>query len=222
MFCTSTNKFWLNNLRRIGNGHIIESSNNYTAIRIRYIILLYIKSLTSLLFILKLTHWGRDKLSPFCGRYFQMHLKMFDSLKVSLKYIFKVQFSNITALVHIIAWCRPGGKPLSEPMMVSLLTHIYASRGLNLMLYIARDSTWILNSLRAGDTYMNEWARDRLTKAYGVTMQRYRKSRPKIIIKRIFNGVWGQNFCVKFQICPLKFHTKCWTHTSQNMHLTRC
>ena len=30
-----------------------------------------------------------------------------------------------------MAWHRPGEKPLSEPMMVSLLTHIYASLGLN-------------------------------------------------------------------------------------------
>ena len=36
-----------------------------------------------------------------------------------------------------MAWCRPGDKPLSEPMMVSLLTHIYASLGLNeLITYI--------------------------------------------------------------------------------------
>ena len=30
----------------------------------------------------------------------------------------------------------------------------------------------------------------------------------------------GSKFCVKFQGAPLKFHTKFWTHTSQNMHLT--
>ena len=30
-----------------------------------------------------------------------------------------------------MAWRRSGEKPLSEPMMVSLLTHIYASLGLN-------------------------------------------------------------------------------------------
>ena len=31
---------------------------------------------------------------------------------------------NSSALVQIMAWRRPGDKPLSEPMMVSLLTHI--------------------------------------------------------------------------------------------------
>ena len=45
-------------------------------------------------------------------------------LKISLKFIPKVLINNIPALVQIMAWRRPGDKPLSEPMMVSLLTHI--------------------------------------------------------------------------------------------------
>ena len=32
----------------------------------------------------------------------------------------------------------------------------------------------------------------------------------------------GSKSCVKFQRCPLKFHTKFWTHTPQNMHFTDC
>ena len=32
----------------------------------------------------------------------------------------------------------------------------------------------------------------------------------------------GSKSCVKFQMCPLKFHTKFWTHTPQNMHFTDC
>ena len=35
-----------------------------------------------------------------------------------------VQLTNIQALVQIMAWRRPGGKPLFEPMMVRFLTHI--------------------------------------------------------------------------------------------------
>ena len=46
------------------------------------------------------------------------------SLKISLKFVPKVRINNIPALVQIMAWRRPGGKPLSEPVMVSLLTHI--------------------------------------------------------------------------------------------------
>ena len=40
----------------------------------------------------------------------------------------KGPINNITVLVQIMAWRRPGEKPLSEPMMVSLLTHICVSR----------------------------------------------------------------------------------------------
>ena len=46
------------------------------------------------------------------------------SLKISLKFVPKVRINNIPALVQIMAWRRPGDKPLSEPMMVSLRTHI--------------------------------------------------------------------------------------------------
>ena len=35
---------------------------------------------------------------------------------------------NIQTLVQIIAWHRPGNKPLSEPMMLILLTHICITR----------------------------------------------------------------------------------------------
>ena len=50
------------------------------------------------------------------------------ALKISLKFISKVQINNILALVQMMAWHRPGDKPLSEPMMFSLLTHICVSR----------------------------------------------------------------------------------------------
>ena len=44
--------------------------------------------------------------------------------KISLKFVPKGPVNNIPALVQIRAWRRSGDKPLSEPMMVSLLTHI--------------------------------------------------------------------------------------------------
>ena len=50
------------------------------------------------------------------------------SLKISLKFVPKVRINNISALVQIMAWRRPSDKPLSEPMMVSLLTHICVTR----------------------------------------------------------------------------------------------
>ena len=50
------------------------------------------------------------------------------SLKISLKFVPKVPINNVPALVLIMAWRCPGDKPLSEPMMVSLLTHICVTR----------------------------------------------------------------------------------------------
>ena len=46
------------------------------------------------------------------------------SLKISLKFVPKGPINNIPALVWIMAWRRSGNKPLSEPMLVSLPTHI--------------------------------------------------------------------------------------------------
>ena len=63
----------------------------------------------------------------------------------------------------------------------------------------------------------------RLTKAYDVTIQRYRNSHAKIEDSKMhILPCMGSKFCVKFQRCPLKFHTKFGTHTTQNMHFTRC
>ena len=50
------------------------------------------------------------------------------SLKMSLKFAPRGPINNIPAMVQIMAWRRPGDKPLSEPMLVSLLTHICVSR----------------------------------------------------------------------------------------------
>ena len=49
-------------------------------------------------------------------------------IKISLKFVPKGPISNIPALVQTVAWRRPGDKPLYEPMMVSLLTHVYVTR----------------------------------------------------------------------------------------------
>ena len=46
------------------------------------------------------------------------------SLKISLKFVPEVRINNIPALIQIMAWRRPGAKPLSEPIMVKVLTHI--------------------------------------------------------------------------------------------------
>ena len=49
-------------------------------------------------------------------------------LQISLKSVPKVQINNIPTLVELTAWRHPGDTPLSEPMMFSLLMHIYITR----------------------------------------------------------------------------------------------
>ena len=46
----------------------------------------------------------------------------------SLKFVPQGPINNMPALVQIMAWRLPGDKPLSEPMMVSLPTHIWVTR----------------------------------------------------------------------------------------------
>ena len=49
-------------------------------------------------------------------------------IKISLKFVPKGPINNIPSLVQILAWRRSGDKPLSEPMMVTLSTHICVTR----------------------------------------------------------------------------------------------
>ena len=48
--------------------------------------------------------------------------------KISLKFVPKGPINNNPALVQVMAWRRPGDKPLSEPMVVRLPTHICVTR----------------------------------------------------------------------------------------------
>ena len=50
------------------------------------------------------------------------------SIKISLKFVPKGSISNIPALVQIMAWRRPGNKPLSDTILVSLPMHICVTR----------------------------------------------------------------------------------------------
>ena len=60
------------------------------------------------------------------GRYFPddifkcifLNENLWISIKISLEFVPKGPINNIPALVQIMAWRRPGDKPLSEPMLV--------------------------------------------------------------------------------------------------------
>ena len=49
-------------------------------------------------------------------------------IKISLKFVPKGTINSITALIQLMAWCPPDNKPISEPMMVRLPTHICVTR----------------------------------------------------------------------------------------------
>ena len=79
-----------------------------------------------------LTHWGRDKMddifqTTFSNAFSWMKIYEF-RLSFSLKFVPKGPINKIPALVQIMAWRLPGDKPLSEPTLVSLLTHICVTR----------------------------------------------------------------------------------------------
>ena len=46
------------------------------------------------------------------------------SIKISLKFVPKGPIDDIPVFVQITTWHKPGNKPLSEPVMVRLSTHI--------------------------------------------------------------------------------------------------
>ena len=56
------------------------------------------------------------------------------SITISPNFVPKAPIDNIPSLVQIIAWRWSGDKPLSEPIMVRLPTHICVTRSLFLVL----------------------------------------------------------------------------------------
>ena len=67
-------------------------------------------------------------------------------IKISMKFVPRGPINNIPALVQIMAWCRPGDKPLSEPMIISLPTHICVTR-----------PQWVNVPQRTNDAIMMQW-----------------------------------------------------------------
>ena len=65
------------------------------------------------------------------------------SINISLKCVPKGPINNIPAQIPIIAWRRPGDKPLSEPMMVSSLTYICVTRAH----WIERTNPWAIRTV---------------------------------------------------------------------------
>ena len=103
-----------------------------------------------------LTNWGRDKIAAIFlttfSNAFSLIKKVPISFKISLMFVLRGPINNIPALVQIMTWLRPGDKSLSEPVMVSLLTHICVTRPQWLtkteqLLIHMQNRTWFSNIL---------------------------------------------------------------------------
>ena len=79
------------------------------------------------------------------------------SIKISLKFVPMVRINTIPALVQIMAWRRPGDKPLSEPNVESFLTHICVTRpqwdNINVVQSVYATNLWLLIFFRTLITY---------------------------------------------------------------------
>ena len=78
------------------------------------------------------THWGRDKMADIFQTIFSnafSWMKMYEFwLRFHRYFIPRGPINNIPAVVQIMACRRPGDKPLYEPVMVKLMTHICVIR----------------------------------------------------------------------------------------------
>ena len=72
-----------------------------------------------------LTHWGPDKMGAMSQTTFSSAFSWMKLFEFRLKFQWSL-FLRVTLTIFQL-W-RPGDRPLSEPMMVSLLTHICVTR----------------------------------------------------------------------------------------------
>ena len=77
------------------------------------------------------THWSRDKISAISQTTFSNAypwMQCLISITLSRKFLSQGQMDNIPALVLIMVYRRQGDKPLFEPTIFVLLTHIGVTR----------------------------------------------------------------------------------------------
>ena len=84
-----------------------------------------------------LTHWGRDTITTISQTTFSNAFSWMKMYEFYIDFSLKNQINNISALVQVMAWCRPGDTPLSE-----VYWHICVT-----------GQPWV-NSLRPGEAYI--------------------------------------------------------------------
>ena len=68
--------------------------------------------------------WNRRHFADAIFKWIFLNKNAWILIRISLKFVPQVLIDNKPALVQIMAWCLGSAKPLSEPMMVSLLMDI--------------------------------------------------------------------------------------------------
>ena len=127
------------------------------------------------------------------------------ALKVSLKFVPKVQINNNPALIRIMAWGRPGYKPLSGPTMVRLLAHICATRPhwVNDLVELGAGTRASNETINFGSKYIQHWHLNyatefhHLLKWWPVTIAApnyYWRRDLYIILKTIYNHIQSKLF----------------------------
>ena len=140
-------------------------------------------------------------------------------IMISLKFVVKGPITNISVLVQIMAWCRSGDKPLSVPMMVNSLTHLFVTRPQWVKLWSKSFSIALKNALLHNFTltlslvamHIFRLPGGRFKKVYELLNLRALKFLP--VNKMHIFQCMDKIFCVEFQREPLKFHTKYLSHT---------
>ena len=93
---------------------------------------------------------------------------------ISLRFVPRRPINNNPTLVQVMAWRRPGDKPLSEPMMVYLLTHICV--------------TWL------------QWVKQHNFRVFGITMSYCQNDFLKpLIVKKGIKSQWSAKWTIEMQ-----------------------
>ena len=85
--------------------------------------------------------------------------KLWISITIPLKFVPRGSINNIPVLVRIIAWRRPGDKPLCKPTLVSFLTNICVTwpQWVNMALAYGFLVYWRLFPNRANHKWWHKW-----------------------------------------------------------------
>ena len=126
--------------------HINSSNNKYVKVSTVFTILqlaslkhsdttwhqrsLLVQVKTCHLFCLNTLRLGQDgfQFHDDIFKYIFLNENIWISIAISMMLVLSGPINNIPALVQIMAWRRPGDKPLSEPMLLSVPTHICVTR----------------------------------------------------------------------------------------------